>query len=162
MEKNKDSFSRRSFIKSGLTLTALPFVNSSSLFAYEHSTGVKDSLYELFQNPPTTAKPFVRWWWNGNKLTAEEIVRELDIMKEAGIGGVEINPIAFPGGDDLGIPSLRWLSPEWIEMVKVALGAAEQRGIVCDIIVGSGWPFGGEFLATEERSQLMTLVSYRY
>lgn len=160
MDKNKYSFSRRSFIKSGIALTALPFVNSSSLFAYENSTEVKDSLYDLFQNPPATARPFVRWWWNGNKLTSEEILRELDIMKEAGIGGVEINPIAFPGGDDLGLPSLRWLSPEWIEMVKVALKGAEERGIVCDIIVGSGWPFGGEFLQTEERSQLMTIVSY--
>ena len=96
MDKNKYSFSRRSFIKSGLALTALPLVNPSSLFAYENSTEVKDNLYDLFQDPPVTAKPFVRWWWNGNKLTAKEILRELDIMKEAGIGGVEINPIAFP------------------------------------------------------------------
>ena len=162
MEKNQNAFSRRSFIKSGFALGALPFLNSSSLFAYENSEAIKDNLYDLFQTPPATAKPFVRWWWNGNKLTEKEILRELDIMKEAGIGGVEINPIAFPGGgDDLGIPSLRWLSPEWIEMVKVALKGAEQRGIVCDIIVGSGWPFGGEFLETEERSQLMTIVSYQ-
>jgi hypothetical protein len=103
-----------------------------------------------------TSKPFVRWWWNGDKLSAGEILRELDIMKEAGIGGVEINPIAFPGGDDLGIPSLRWLSAEWIEMVKVALKGAEERGIICDIIVGSGWPFGGEFLLPEEQTQVLT------
>ncbi len=160
MNKNYHSLSRRSFIKSGLALTSLPFIHSSSLFAYENSAEVKDNLFDLFKNPPVTAKPFVRWWWNGNKLTGKEILRELDIMHEAGIGGVEINPIAFPGGDDLGIPSLRWLSPEWIEMVKVALKGAEERGMVCDIIVGSGWPFGGEFLKTEERSQLMTIVGY--
>lgn len=160
MENKKNTLSRRSFIKSGLAVSALSFMDSNSLFAFENSTEIKDSLYDLFKNPPTTARPFVRWWWNGNKLAKAEILRELDIMKEAGIGGVEINPIAFPGGDDLGIPSLEWLSPEWIEMVKVALKGAEERGIVCDIIVGSGWPFGGEFLKTEEQSQLMTIVSY--
>jgi hypothetical protein len=119
----------------------------------------EDKLYELFKNPPVTAKPFVRWWWNGDKLSDKEILRELDIMKEAGIGGVEINPIAFPGGDDLAIPTLNWLSPEWIEMVKVALKGAEERGIICDIIVGSGWPFGTEILEGDDRSQLLTLTS---
>ncbi|MDR1454639.1 MAG: hypothetical protein LBJ01_03210, partial [Tannerella sp.] len=45
------------------------------------------------------------------------------------------------------------------EMVKVALKGAEERGMICDIIVGSGWPFGAEFLQGDERSQLITLSS---
>ncbi|MDR2765264.1 MAG: hypothetical protein LBB90_09585, partial [Tannerella sp.] len=129
------------------------------LFGSSATADSSDSLFTAFQNPPVTAKPFVRWWWNGDKVTAKEILRELDVMKDAGIGGVEINPIAFPGGDDLGIPSLKWLSPEWIEMVKVALKGAEERGMVCDIIVGSGWPFGAEFMQGDEQSQLITLTS---
>jgi len=151
---------RRTFIKSGLLVTAagIPLLQGCVL---SENKDVKDELFELFRNPPGTSKPFVRWWWNGDKLSAKEILRELDIMKEAGIGGVEINPIAFPGGDDLGIPSLTWLSPEWIEMVKVALKGAEERGITCDIIVGSGWPFGGEFLQPEEQTQLLTLTAQK-
>ena len=150
--------SRRTFIKSGLVLTAgLPFLQSCNFLTARKETS--GELFTLFCNPPVTAQPFVRWWWNGDKLAAKEILRELDIMKEAGIGGVEINPIAFPGGDDLGIPSLTWLSPEWIEMVKVALKGAEERGMICDIIVGSGWPFGAEFLTPDEQSQLLTLSS---
>ena len=31
-------------------------------------------------------------------------------------------------------------------MLKVALDGARERGMICDMIVGSGWPFGGEFL----------------
>ena len=51
-----------------------------------------------------------------------ELVRELNLLKEAGIGGVEINPIAFPTtGDDLGKKSLTWLFDEWIEMLQVPL-----------------------------------------
>ena len=158
MEKTL-SISRRSFIKSGIVFTAgLPMMQACHLFG---ESSESDELFDLFQNPPATARPFVRWWWNGDKLTAAEILRELDVMHEAGIGGVEINPIAFPGGDDLGIPSLTWLSDEWIEMVKVALKGAEQRGMTCDIIVGSGWPFGAEFLTGDERSQLLTLTSQR-
>ncbi|MDR1817242.1 MAG: hypothetical protein LBR07_03480 [Puniceicoccales bacterium] len=116
-----------------------------------------DALFDTFRAPPVSAKPFVRWWWNGDKLDAKEILRELDVMRANGIGGVEINPIAFPrGGDDLGIPSLTWLSPEWIEMVRVALKGAAERGIVCDMIVGSGWPFGTETLQGAERSQILS------
>ncbi|MDR0559568.1 MAG: hypothetical protein LBG92_05320 [Prevotellaceae bacterium] len=148
---------RRTFIKSGLIAAAgAPFVLRGFTLNAADTKKSKDALFEQFRNPQATAKPFVRWWWNGDKVTEREILRELDVMKAAGIGGVEINPIAFPGGDDLSIPSLRWLSPEWIEMIKVALKGAEERGMICDIIVGSGWPFGAEFLEKEERSQIMT------
>jgi hypothetical protein len=158
---NKKFVSRRSFIKSGIVLAAgVPAFRSLPLYGGPgYSDHVTDPLFTAFRTPPVTAKPFVRWWWNGDKVTAKEILRELDVMKEAGIGGVEINPIAFPGGDDLGIRSLEWLSPEWIEMVRVALKGAEERGMICDIIVGSGWPFGAEFLQGDERSQLITLSS---
>jgi hypothetical protein len=104
-----------------------------------------------------SARPFVRWWWNGDKITSEEILRELDLLKEAGIGGVEINPIRFPdGGDPVGYKSLEWLSPEWLQMLNITLEGARELGIICDIIVGSGWPFGGEFLEKDEQTQLMT------
>ncbi|MDR1518031.1 MAG: hypothetical protein LBS52_08070 [Dysgonamonadaceae bacterium] len=167
MSKQDISFSasRRKFLKSGMVLAAgIPAMNLFPLTASltnrsQIAADDADSLYKLFQDPPGTAKPFVRWWWNGDKLSAKEILRELDVMKDAGIGGVEINPIAFPGGPDMGIPSMQWLSPEWIEMVKTALKGAEERGIICDIIVGSGWPFGAEILEGDDRSQLLTLTS---
>ena len=150
---------RRSFIKSSVLITVgLPFMNGCRLTS--GTDDVTDELYSLFKNPPAESKPFVRWWWNGDRLSEKEIIRQLDVMKAGGIGGVEINPIALPEENDpMGIPAIEWLSPEWIEMVKVALKAAEERGIVCDIIVGSGWPFGAEFLTKEEQTQLMTLTS---
>jgi len=47
-----------------------------------------EELFSGFQNPPAEARPFVRWWWNGNRLQKEEIVRQLDVLHKAGIGGV--------------------------------------------------------------------------
>lgn len=150
---------RRSFIKSGILITAgLPLMGSCRFSSDTNETS--DALYTLFSNPPAEAKPFVRWWWNGNRLSEKEIVRQLDIMKAGGIGGVEINSIALASeADPMGIPEMQWLSDDWIKMVKVALKAAEERGMICDIIVGSGWPFGGEFLRKEEQTQLLTLTS---
>ena len=117
-----------------------------------------NAYYDQFRNPETKYRPFVRWWWNGDKVNADELRRELLLLKDAGIGGVEINPVGFPGGaDDLGIPSIPWLSKEWIDMLKVAFDQASKLDMTCDLIVGSGWPFGGEFLQGDERGQVMVV-----
>ena len=113
-------------------------------------------LYSQFQNPDNRYRPFVRWWWNGDRVNAKELVRELHIMKEAGIGGVEINPISFPGGDDtLDTKALKWLSDEWIDMLKVVFDEADKIGMTCDLIIGSGWPFGAESLPRDERAEVL-------
>lgn len=117
-----------------------------------------NTYYDQFRNPEAKYRPFVRWWWNGDKVNADELRRELHLLKDAGIGGVEINPVGFPGGaDDLGIPSISWLSEEWINMLKVAFDQASKLDMTCDLIVGSGWPFGGEFLEGDERGQVMVI-----
>ncbi|NJO02649.1 MAG: hypothetical protein HC880_14045 [Bacteroidia bacterium] len=111
-------------------------------------------LFAGFQNPPADARPFVRWWWNGNKITADEIKRQLEVLHQAGVGGVEINPIEFPTeADDLGIPSLPWTGPEWNQRLVLACQEAQKRGMITDLIVGSGWPFGGEFVQEDETVQ---------
>ena len=53
-------------------------------------------LYKTFANPDGRHRPYVRWWWNGARVNEQEILRELDVMREAGIGGVEFNTIQFP------------------------------------------------------------------
>lgn len=117
-----------------------------------------DPLWDGFREPPQSVRPFVRWWWNGDKLEKAEILRELDVMKAAGIGGVEINPIKFPASNDpLKIRSLNWLSPEWCAVVKSATDGAKERGLTADIIVGSGWPFGGRFLPREHQTKILSV-----
>jgi hypothetical protein len=157
---------RRNFIsKSAMVTTGTFLAGTMSLFPLSlissgNNNGKLD-LYELFRNPTLNYHPFVRWWWNGNKVEAGEIIRELRLLRAAGIGGVEINPVEFPTrfeGDDLGKPSLRWLSDEWIGMLKVAFDEAKSLGMTCDLIVGSGWPFGAEYLQGEERSQVVVIA----
>jgi hypothetical protein len=116
------------------------------------------SLYSLFKNPDTIYRPFVRWWWNGDKIERDELTRELRMLKEAGIGGVEINPIKFPARtNDSGKRSVQWLSSEWIELLQFVFDEAKSLGMVCDLIVGSGWPFGAEWLEGDERSQVVVI-----
>ena len=131
----------------GALLLALPGFATSSKY-----------VLKVFQNPDDAYRPYVRWWWNGDKVEANEIRRELNLLKEAGIAGVEINPVAYPGKeneDDLGIKSITWLSDEWLDMLGVAFDEAKKLGMTCDLIVGSGWPFGAESLPREERASVI-------
>jgi alpha-L-rhamnosidase len=121
-----------------------------------------DSLFEAFRQPPSRLRPFVRWWWNGSRVTEREILRELDVLKAAGIGGVEINTVAMrddvPRDGLAAFPERPWLSPEWCAAVKAAAEGARARGMTADIIVGSGWPFGGRFLKPAEQTKRLRLV----
>lgn len=157
---------RRKFLSQSALLTSgsliireIPVFNTESQNKTDLNYPV--DLYELFRNPDLKYHPFVRWWWNGNKVEAKELVRELRLLRDAGIGGVEINPVEFPtrfDGDDLGKPSLKWLSDEWTDMLKVVFDEAKSLGMTCDLLVGSGWPFGAEYLEGEERAQIVVIA----
>ena len=124
-------------------------------------SGSDDKLFQAFKNPSSEAKPFTRWWWGGNVLNAQEIVRQLEAFKEAGLGGVEINPA---GGGIRPIPpghkTYMWLSPEWCDLVKLASEEGKKRGLITDLIGGTGWPYGGEFLKPDE--QIQTIYTHYY
>ncbi len=151
---------RRDFVKTSIAATSGALFVNSFLGCVNPAleTGSLDEIFRGFQNPPVDSRVFVRWWWNGNRLTKKEILRELDVMKAAGIGGVEINPIALPkGADPAGYKAMTIYDDDWLDMLQVALQGAKERGMVCDMIVGSGWPFGGEFLKKEEQTQMVTI-----
>jgi len=130
--------------------------------AFAGPAAAPDPLFESFQNPPPRLRPFVRWWWNGSRVTEAEIRRQLDVLKAAGVGGVEINTIAMhddvPKDGLAAFPERPWLSPDWCAAVKAAAEGARERGMTADIIVGSGWPFGGRFLEPAEQTKRVRLV----
>lgn len=146
---------RRDFLKvAGMGTTFFSFSSPFSLFDTCNSAGTNIELFRLFQSPPKEAKPFYRWWWNGNRITKEEVIRELKIMKSSGAGGVEINPIALNPviKNPTGKP-LEWLSEEWNDVLKTAINEGKKIDMISDMIVGTGWPFGGKFLADDETIQ---------
>src|SRR6056297_2982011 len=151
---------RRTFVKTSLTASAgtVFLKNMTACTLAESQSEYLSEYYKGFKNPPVDSRLFVRWWWNGNRLNGKEILRELDVMKAAGIGGVEINPIAFPQNTDpMGYEAMTMFEDNWLDMLEIALKGAKERGIVCDMIVGSGWPFGGEFLEKNEQTQMVAI-----
>jgi len=121
-----------------------------------HTT--ENILFDKFQAPDANARPMVRWWWNGNCIENDEIKREIAVLKNAGIGGVEINSIAMPDfAAKTDIPGLEWAGPEWCDRLKTACDELKKNGMITDLIVGSGWPFGGRFLKENEIMQRLSV-----
>ncbi len=96
-------------------------------------------------NPPPNARIMMRWWWFGPAVTKPEIERELHVMKENGIGGVEIQPVYPLALDDplTGFRNLPYLSSGFIDALRFAANKARELGMRVDITLGSGWPYGG-------------------
>jgi len=87
----------------------------------------------------------MRWWWFGPSVTKPELEKELNAMRGAGIGGVEIQPV-YPlmlDGQVKGFRNFQYLSPEFLDDVSFANKTARSLGLRVDITLGSGWPYGG-------------------
>ena len=139
-----------------LLTTILAFAAiAMSANAGNHKTNAKE-IDRLFASPEIQYHPYVRWWWNGDRVDPDEIVRELRLMKDAGIGGVEISPVEFPSGaDSVGRKALDYLSDEWLECLGTAFDETKRLGMDCDLLVGSGWPFGAESLPYQDRASVL-------
>ena len=95
-----------------------------------------------------TAKPASRWWWLGSSVDKENLDYNIRTYAAAGLGELEITPIyGVQGLDDKEIP---FLSPEWMEMFRYCTEVGDEVGIKIDMSTGTGWPFGGPSVSTED------------
>ncbi|HEX4921680.1 MAG TPA: glycosyl hydrolase, partial [Candidatus Bathyarchaeia archaeon] len=99
----------------------------------------------------------MRWWWFGPAVTKSEIKRELQQMKSAGIGGVEIATLYPLSLDDpqSGFHNMTFLSDEHLDALRFAASEARELGLRVDITLGSGWPFGGPHIPVTQAAGAM-------
>jgi hypothetical protein len=109
------------------------------------------ALQDNFRVPPEDSKIMVRWWWFGPAVTTDELDREMRAMKDAGIGGFEVQPVYPLTLDDpsKGLVNLRYLSPEFLAAVSSTARTAHELGLRMDMTMGSGWPYGGPHITPE-------------
>ena len=76
----------------------------------------------------------------------------------AGIGGVEICPIyGAKGYEDRFID---FLTPKWMEMLAHTTTEAKRLDLGVDMTTGTGWPFGGPHVTTNDASAQVNLEHY--
>ncbi len=99
----------------------------------------------------------MRWWWFGPAVTRPQLEREMRLMKEGGIGGFEVQP-TYPLALDNEVPglvNLKFMSLEFLDMLRFTAAKAKELGLRFDLTLGSGWPYGGpQFPVTEAAGRL--------
>jgi hypothetical protein len=114
-------------------------------------------LKDSFAHPPDDSRIMMRWWWFGPAVAKPEIKRELEQMKSAGIGGVEIATLYPLALDDpqTGFHNMTFLSDEHLDALRFAASEARKLGLRVDITLGSGWPFGGPHIPVTQAAGAM-------
>ncbi|GAA2026702.1 hypothetical protein GCM10009819_07410 [Agromyces tropicus] len=127
----------------GATLIAGASIPALAAGETQAPTGV-----EVFQNPPTDAKPMARMWFpDGGAGATEEgraqVADEIRKLAEGGYGGVEIQYLADSGRyNNAEAAEFGFGSPNWQRVLKTILATANsiEDGFKIDITITSHWP----------------------
>jgi hypothetical protein len=119
---------------------------------------VSNNLEQGFITPPQQARPQVMWWWLNSYISKEGVTRDLEAMKEQGIGGALIFDAA---------PVDRWrpknvkpvpvgppfLSPAWRDVFRHAIKEAARLDLELGVSITSGFNAGGPWVTPDYGQQ---------
>ncbi len=102
----------------------------------------QNPLLQNFQTPPNAAKPRVWWHWMNGNITKDGIQKDLDWMKQVGIGGFQnfdanlFTPVVVP-------KKLVFMQPDWKDAFKFTTQLAVKNGLEMAIAGSPGWSVTG-------------------
>ena len=116
------------------------------------------TLDDGFANPPLSARTRAYWWWLNGNVTKPAITKDLEWMKQIGMGGglvfdaggaTQGGHAPVPAGPVFG-------SAEWRELFIHALQEADRLGLEIGLNLQSGWTLGGPMVKPELAAKLVT------
>jgi len=105
-----------------------------------------------FKYPPDGIKIHTWWHWMDGSITRDGITRDLEAMKQQGIGQATILNIGLFNGKDFGVKKVVFNSPQWHELFIWALKEANRLGITLGAHNCDGWSSSGGPWITPELS----------
>src|SRR5215469_10238958 len=98
----------------------------------------EDVLKKGFENPPSAARPRVWWHWMNGNITREGIKLDLEWMHQTGIAGFQNFDAALQTPQVVD-KRLAYMTPEWKDAFKYAIGLGDQLGMEIAIAGSPGW-----------------------
>jgi hypothetical protein len=141
-------------------LAGAPFYLRSSiaLSDADGSTSPSTDLADTFKNPPPATRPYVLWMWMGSNVSERGITRDLEAMKEAGIGGATIFSVASTLTPWAGVilksptPEIITFTEPWWAMLRHAAAEAYRLGLELILFNCAGYESSGGTWITPELS----------
>ena len=112
-----------------------------------------------FFDVPNEYRMRMHWFVFGPAWEPGECRRQLAHMAEQHIGGVLVFPTYPIALDDpaRGIKNLEFLSPEFLSVLRSVCESSRQLGLSVDIVLGTGWPYGGPSVSVEDGARLIRM-----
>lgn len=115
------------------------------------------SLEEDFKSPPRAAGVYAWWHWVGYNVSKRGITRDLEAMRDAGLGGATFFTIASHAGRNRGDPmenqfcrGMSYMNDVWWDHVKFAAEEADRLGLDLGMHICPGFSVsGGTWIAPE-------------
>ena len=101
-----------------------------------------DPLKSGFEDPPNSARPRVWWHWMNGNITEEGIKLDLEWMHRVGLAGYQ-NFDAALQTPQVVKKRLAYMTPEWKDAFKYAIGLGDQLGMEMAIAGSPGWSESG-------------------
>ena len=149
---------RRTFLKNSSTAGLVAVVTPSGIFHVKSKqaalgSGAADSFEDAFVNPPMSARAQCWWHWMNGNVTADGITRDLEAMKQIGLGGFQ----NFDAGTGIPKGPVVYLSPEWLSLKQHTIKEAERLGLEFTMHNCPGWSSsGGPWITPEMAMQQVT------
>ena len=110
-------------------------------------------LEQEFRQPSNENKVAVFWFW-ANTVTKEGLHRDLEAMKQAGIGRAVLG-MTQAHSATVKEGGVVFLSPEWLVLFRYALDEAERLGIKISAVMSNGWYQGAPWVTPEMGAQML-------
>src|SRR5262245_57043345 len=79
---------------------ALTGVVASIALSFAHAPSAASSAAPDWPAITRETRPWTRWWWMGSAVDRAGLSADLEALKQAGIGGVEVTPIYGAAGSE--------------------------------------------------------------
>lgn len=133
-----------SLLKNKNSLVTLTVVLAFVLILFGCNSSFQNESSELFkefQNPPDKYRPWVFWHWTNGNVTREGITKDLESMKEVGIGGVITFRLSGPRWAPAG--PLQTGMDNQLPMIRFAAEEADRLGLEFSLVADYGYGTGG-------------------
>jgi len=103
-----------------------------------------------FVNPPVSSRPGAYWCWLNGDVTKASITKDLEEMKDKGMGRAEIWDVEARNNLDgaFGIGP-KFLGDESVEFIRHAMSEGKRLGIKIGMVASSGWNAGGSWVTPD-------------
>jgi len=152
--------SRRRIRKSAGLVLASALLACTELLSSPVSAG--DNLARNFTAPPEETRPGVYWYWIDNQISKEGLTKDLEAMKQVGIGRAYIGIISPDVSRADCRSTVTPLTESWWDYLRHAIREAGRVGVEIGIFNSPGWSqSGGPWVKPEQSMRYLASTEIR-